>query len=179
MSAKNILRKLSIAKLNGAQFMKELTKLGQDKPDSAPIFVARILGSVRSATVGQSNFGDYIEFTGSFVGFDAQGNEYRAPKAFLVSPADEMLKEALDARPEESKNAPIEFAFDISVVPDPKEGSRGYQYRVAALTESKEADPLAALLTNVAPLALAAPADTAHVPEANAETAAPAKGSKK
>ncbi len=177
--SKNILRKLSIAKLNGAAFMKELTKLGQTNPDSPPIFVARIIGSARTATVGQSNFGDYIEFGGSFIGYDADGNEYRAPKAFLVSPADEMLKEALDSRPEESKNAAIEFAFDISVVPDPKEGSRGYQYRVATLVESQEADPLAALTGKVAPLALAAPAAAEPTGDAPAETDGKAKGSKK
>lgn len=142
----NILKKISVATLSGLS-PKQLAAL-VPTPESAPAFVGRIAGSVRKFEVGQSTYGDFLKFSGEFRGWNMAGEMSASTVAFLPSPVDEMLKNAVeDARGEDGTGkASIDFAFDIVVVHDPKEGSKGYQYRVQTLTEAKVSDPVAALI---------------------------------
>lgn len=142
--ALTILKKLAVSKL----FVSPSKMVSAEI--TTPVFLYRILGQARKATIGTSNFGDYFEFSGEFRATDALGNEYAAPKAFLQSPVDEMLYAELEA----SKGQPVEFGFDVFVSFDPKEGSRGYMYSVQTLKEVAPSDPLAALTASVKPLVL-------------------------
>lgn len=152
-----------------------------------PFLAARIFGIARSVEVKTTTYGDSLKFVGEFRGINGDGEEFAAPVAYLVPPADSMLRDALLT----SAGAPVNFAFDIFVAPTPKKTAvdRGYEFKVKPLLDTKPSDPLAALMAsaNAAPIpkkepaatpapALAAPeaAAPAVAPETPAETAAPA-----
>lgn len=177
--SKQILSKLSIKTAFGdtAQF----------KTFAGLTPVLRVIGMVRAKEVGTTTFGDFVRFKGEFHATNLLTGEVSASAVcFLPSPVDQMLADVLNGRPEGDKN-PVEFGFDISVLPDPKT-EVGYQYRVTTLLEAKQSNPmedLMAKLTAAKPLAIAAPvkADPApighDVTPAPAEAEAPAKGKAK
>lgn len=107
----------------------------------------RVIGIARSYELGMSQFGEFIRFKGEFRATNLETGElYAAPVCFLPEPADGLLKTQLDELGNDSKT-PVEFAFDISIVPH--DGERGYQYRVTTLMDSQPSDPLATLMQQV------------------------------
>jgi len=144
-----ILKKVSVATVcnKPKTFFKTLEK-------ETPIM--RIFGMARKYDIGTSTYGDYLKFYGEFQAIDLDSGEISmGAVAFLPSPIDALLKAQIDALSEEGKR-PVEFAFDISVIPDSKT-EVGFQYRVSTLEETKVSDPLAALAARfkVEPLKLA------------------------
>lgn len=147
-----LLKKLSVSSLNNFSkgALKELIKGA-----TAPVFVARILGSVRKVEVGTTQFGEFIAFSGEFRGWDIEGEEAMGVKAFLPSPLDEMLAaQVRDVQSTEgNSNKSVEFGADLFVVPDDTEV--GYKYVIKPLLEAKASDPVAALAATVQPLQIA------------------------
>jgi len=133
-----ILKKVSVKTVcnKPKSFFKELK-------EETPMM--RIVGLARKYDIGTSQYGEYLKFIGEFHATDlSTGEQSVGAVAFLPQPVDGMLKESIDSMSEGGKK-PVEFAFDIFVIPDPAT-EVGFQYRVAALTETKTSDPLAELL---------------------------------
>lgn len=116
----------------------------------------RLVGLARRYELGTSLYGEFLKFSGEFSATDLTTGEVSiGATAFLPGPVDALLKLQIDELGNDGKT-PVEFAFDISVVPDEK-SEVGFQYRVRTLTESKVSDPLAALAARVGAPKLAAP----------------------
>lgn len=171
-----LLRKITIGGINNIKKgFKDITE---------KMLVARVIGVANAfEVITHAQYGDSYKFTGEFRAINGDGEESAAPVIYLVKPVDEMLVAQLKA----AEGKPVQFAFDIHVVPD--EGSeRGYQYRVTPLMESKPSNPLAELMASLpAPvikpkqLALAgdAAATTEKAPDAATETPAETPASEK
>lgn len=154
-----LLKKLAVAQLSNLS-VSQLAALVPNS-EAGAVFVGRIAGSARSYETVQTTFGESLKFKGEFRGWDMAGEMAASVVAYLPAPVDEMLRDAIEnARQnagEGAKSAPVDFAFDILIVHDPKEGSKGYQYRVRTLTESAVSDPVAALLGSLPKLELSEP----------------------
>lgn len=149
--SKQILSKLSIKTAVGDT--KQFKAFEKQTP------VLRVIGLVRAKETGTTTYGDFVRFKGEFHATNLlTGEASVSAVCFLPSPVDQMLADVLNGRAEGDKN-PVEFGFDIDVLPDPAT-EVGYQYRVRTLVEAKQSDPmedLMAKLNSAAPLAIAAP----------------------
>lgn len=149
--SKQILSKLSIKTAVGDT--KQFKQFEKQTP------VLRVIGLVRAKETGTTTYGDFVRFKGEFHATNLlTGEASVSAVCFLPSPVDQMLADVLNGRPEGDKN-PVEFGFDIDVLPDPAT-EVGYQYRVRTLVEAKQSDPMEALMTKLngaAPLSIAAP----------------------
>lgn len=181
-----VLKKLTLKDLNN---FKAGALKAQVATAESEVFVGRIVGSVRSQSVKPSPYGDALCFKGTFVGYSAGGEEARAVVCYLPSPVDEMLSAQINdlQGDKPALEAPVDFALDVFAVADKCEA--GYKYICKPLLETKVADPIAALLSGIPKLAIAAPAapalghdtpETPETPETPAtEAEKPAKGGKK
>ena len=101
--------------------------------------IYRILGIVSGFKDGESNFGAYTEFQGTFYATNCvSGEAFESGKCFLPDPLPGMLKGAL------SNADSVEFALAVSIKRR-DELNIGYEYLVAPLVETRTADPLAHL----------------------------------
>lgn len=156
-----LLSKISIKGI-GAQ-----PKASEVPEGSQPIRLAVLYGRTNGYTVGQSSFGEFTKFRGSFEAVNARtGEEFKSGAILLPRVVEDLLREALDSR--EDDNAALDFALEIGV----KNSSApiGYEYTVKPLTELKVSDELLSL-RQIATKAL--PAPTNSEPDAKA-----AKGKK-
>lgn len=127
-----LLKKLSVATVYG-----EISKDSESVANSSPII--RVFGIASGIRTGQSNFGDWVAFTGDFGAINLESGEaFRGPQVFIPQPAQGMLEAAL------SKSDNVEFAFEIGVKPS-KKGSMGYEYTVRPIKEASDAAAFAAL----------------------------------
>lgn len=121
------------------------------KPESATTLM-RVVGIAKDFDTGTTTFGEFIKFKGQFRAINiATGEAFDSGAMILPDIANNLIFGALSS---EGANA-VEFAFDLAI--KPSKSPTGYDYTVQSLIESKEADPLSALLA-VAPDLPALPA---------------------
>jgi hypothetical protein len=155
MSTKTHLVSKIAMKTIGAQPKKNSLEEGESKE------LAIIYGRASKYEVGQSTFGEFTKFRGTFEAVNAETKDlYKGGACFLPDVVTSLLVDALD----NSDGAPVDFALQIgcrfSTAP------MGFEYTVSPLTETKESDELTAL-RGVALQALPAPE---KVPEGEATT---------
>lgn len=130
--------------------MRYLSKLtlktmdAQPKPHSIneATDLATIYGVIRGKKVGQSNFGDFVNFSGEFEGVNIQtGEVFRSGNMILPKMMESMLAGSFD---EDAKDISIEFGVKIGVIPSEK-GNTGYEYTISPLIETAPSDALLAL----------------------------------
>lgn len=170
--SQKILKKVSIATVCAAHKGFKTLEAATD--------VMRIMGLARAFEVGTSTYGEFFKFKGEFTAIDLQTQETAiGAVAFLPAPVDALLASTIRELGEGGK--PVEFGFDIRVIPDDTEV--GYHYEVKTLIESKPSNPMAALMNQLAavPLpVLAAPAAaTDPAPNAPADSSPAAPSSAK
>lgn len=159
-----LIRKLSTAKvLSGKiKFSKEQIDAGQTRR-----FLYQMAGIARGYKEGESNFGQWVGFTGDFAAIlpDAEGKltaeGFRAPMAFLPDPFSGMLKSGIQEMEQANADAkaaaiaaktvfipaPVaaEFKVNVYAVYDAK-SSTEYTYEVDPVIKVKQSDALAGLL---------------------------------
>ena len=175
---------------NGAVVVKDGKAVEEAVQRGIKQNLMRVFGQCDKIKLGNTAYGETVEFQGQFEAIDAlTGEVYRGSRLFLPPVIQEMVRAevlAAEAANGEGK-AGVQFAFDIGA--DSANNAHGYQYTITPLTAPSAADPLAAmkaqLLANAAPLQIAnaaAPvetrAETATAGDAPAETAAENKGAK-
>lgn len=166
------LKKITVAAINGK---RGGWKVAENAPDQV---IARIFGRADSVAAKASNYGDYLQFTGSIKAINADREECFSSVLILPSPADSLLAEALK---NDTEKMGVTFAFDIVLraMPKKNETDRGYQFIVKPLIETKSDDPLKALADSLpAMAALPAPAQQQLPVEEPAAEAAPEKAAK-
>lgn len=149
-----VLTKITLKDLNN--FKPGALKAKCAESDS-PVFVGRIVGSVRAQFVKASPYGEAIGFKGNFVGYGIDGEQSRAVVCYLPSPVDQMLSDQindLQGAAERLEN-PVDFALDVFATAD--KGETGYKYICKPLLDTAVSDPIANLLKAIDPLKLEAP----------------------
>lgn len=127
-----LLKKLSVATVFG-----EFDKNHDAVVNSSPII--RVFGIASGIRTGQSNFGDWLAFTGDFGAINLEtGEAYRGPQVFIPQPAQGMLEAALQ------KAETVEFSFEIGLKPS-KKGTLGFEYTVRPIKEAADSDAFTAL----------------------------------
>lgn len=129
-----LLSKLSLKGI-GAQ-----PKKGSVTEATAPFACAILFGRTHGYAIGQSTFGEFTKFKGSFEGKNlADGKLYKSGAVLLPKMVEDLLREAVDA----ADGQAIDFALEIGV--KYAANAYGYEYTVKPLVEVKESDELAAL----------------------------------
>lgn len=178
---------------NGAVVVKDGKAVEEAVQRGIKQNLMRVFGQCDKIKLGNTAYGETVEFQGQFEATDAlTGEVYRGSRLFLPPVIQEMVRAevlAAEAANGEGK-AGVQFAFDIGA--DSANNAHGYQYTITPLTAPSAADPLAAmkaqLLGNAPPLQIsnsAAPVEAgdktpelATADSAPAETAAESKGGK-
>lgn len=116
----------------------------QPKKSDAPVtgqkYLCTIFGRATGYTLGQSNFGEWVRFLGSFEA-RANGEIFTSAKLHLPNVVSDSLQVALDMRDDDAM--PIEFAFDFFV--EKADTAIGYAYAAKTVIETKTHDELSAL----------------------------------
>ena len=129
----NLVNKVSIASVVG--------KIG--KPE-APQALMRVLGLATTYETGETQYGEFIAFKGSFEATNLMtGEVFRAGKCFLPDVAANLMSAQLAASSGETGFKGVQFAFEIGY--KPSDTLIGYEYTVTPLIEIDAADPLTAL----------------------------------
>ena len=145
-----ILRKITSKNIVGN--VKAVVKeAGLKDGEKIPLY--NVMGIATKAVPGESQYGDYIEFHGTFHAVNLiTGESFDAFKAFLITPWDIMLRDAL------ADSEKVEFAISVSVVVK-DDLPTGYEYIATPLVETQRADPLAHMKEAVQKAALPAPSE--------------------
>jgi len=110
----------------------------------------RVFGTVSGVTHGDSTYGQWTAFTGTFeaVRFSDRAR-YQAPKVFLQGASETLLLDAYKALVKEDPTATLSFAFDIGVKVSDKwvteDKGNSYEYTVKTVFNTSKHDPLKAL----------------------------------
>lgn len=112
------------------------------KENPGPIPLAMLYGRTSRYTIGNSTFGEFTKFGGSFEAVNvATGAAYRSGNILLPRIVEDLLRGALDDR--EDQNAALEFSLEVGV--KYADTATGYEYTVRPLVELAQSDELSHL----------------------------------
>lgn len=144
----NLVRKLS---MKGMGINPKGLIKGKEDGFKTPVF--RIAGTAGSLKRGESNFGPWVAFMGSFVAVDltnpAKPEAYQSGSAFLPKVIEDMLVKAVEIVDPESgevSNRDVQFDITVGLVVNEK-STVGYEYTVTP--NMKIASNAEALLTKM------------------------------
>jgi hypothetical protein len=126
--------------------------VGRVKPPEKAIKLYSIIGVCTGMKTGESQYGGWVGFTGTFeaVRF-SDGKAFAGAVAFIPEPASSMMLNALGRA--EAQNgvgsASIEFAFIVGAKPSDK--ASGFEYTVEPVLNAKQNDALSELRKLMAP----------------------------
>lgn len=113
-------RRITIASINKIRG-------GWEKPKER-LFVGRFRGRASGAVAKTTQFGDYTMFTGSFIAWNKEGDEFIGANLIVPEPAQSIILSGLNGNKGEPV-ASVEFAFDMFMVPDDDpRNARGYKF---------------------------------------------------
>lgn len=142
--------------------------LAEGEVKKLAVFYGRCTGYV----TGESSFGEFVKFRGSFEAVNADtGEVYRSSNILMPDIITNLLRDALDNREDDS--AALEFAIELGA--KYATTSRGYEYTVVPLVQLAESDELGRLRNEIQ-RALPAPADEKPELDKAEPEKAPAKG---
>lgn len=144
-----IIKKISVKSVMGD--LKKMVKEDQIKDGEA---IMRVAGICKKFESGESDYGPWVRFIGSFRAYNLLTGELCAsPKLFLPDTASDLLQ--VEVSRENSSD--IEFGFDIVCHLDP-DTPVGYTFSIITLNEPTQDDPLVRLLEKIGTPALPASA---------------------
>jgi len=134
--AENLITKITVKNVCGNPDLEQIIKAPGQQIDLMDVF-----GLARKALPGESQYGPYVKFSGSFKAINLQtGETVRSGACILPGTAQEMLAgEFTDDTTE------IKFGFKIGVKYDKASKGTNYSFVVTPLTEAGENDPLVML----------------------------------
>jgi hypothetical protein len=107
------------------------------------LLIARIYGTVQGAKPDESQYGEYVRFTGNFRGVNLlTGEASSSPSCILPETAEQLVFNAFNQL---DKGSELNFAFDFALEhdADPR-NARGYKYVTVTLL-AEESDTLRAI----------------------------------
>jgi hypothetical protein len=115
--------------------------------DDAPRSLYRVFGVARDVKHGDSQYGEWTAFLGSFEAIRFSDRQrFQAPQCFLQGASEGLLLDALLAARKEDPSATVMFAFDIGVKPSQKwvteDKGNSYEYTVRTVLKTQQHDPL-------------------------------------
>jgi hypothetical protein len=115
--------------------------------DDAPRALYRVFGIVSGTRAGESAYGAFLEFTGSFEAIRFTDRQrFQSTRLFLQQPAEGLLLDAYTRAARADATATVKFAFDVGVRPSPKwietDLGNSYEYTIKTVIESNQHDPL-------------------------------------
>lgn len=115
--------------------------------DSAPRSLYRVFGTARDVKHGDSQYGEWTAFIGSFEAIRFSDRQrFQAPNCFLQGASEGLLLDALLSARREDPSATVMFAFDIGVKPSDKwateDKGNSYEYTVRTVLKTQQHDPL-------------------------------------
>jgi hypothetical protein len=118
--------------------------------DPEPRSLYRIFGVAREVKHGDSQYGQWTAFLGSFEAVRFSDRQrFQAPQAFLQGASEGLLQDALAAAQKQDPTATVAFAFDIGVKPSGKweaeDKGNSYEYTVRTVLKTQQHDPLSEL----------------------------------
>lgn len=125
-------------------------KESTDEKDYPPRALYRVYGTAQGTETGESQYGVWTCFTGSFEAIRFKDHKrYRSNKVFLQDPAEGLLVEALRNAKLQDSSASVRFGFDIGVKVSSRwlttDEGNSYEYTIESVFDTEEADPLAQL----------------------------------
>lgn len=126
----------------------------------------RVFGTAMGTVTGDSQYGPWVGFTGSFeaIRFSDRAR-FKSTRLHLADPAEGLLLQALADVQKEDKGGTVQFAFDVGVKVSQKwidtDQGNTYEYTIQSVLSVAKNDPLAAIrsqmLTNLPQLAAPTP----------------------
>jgi len=109
------------------------------------VMLYTVFGIARGVKKGESTFGPWVSFSGSFEAVDTNGEVYNSSNLFLPEVAENLL---LPVVMDEKNESGVAFSFAIGA--KASDSSVGYEYVVKTLQELAADDPLAAMRAKLA-----------------------------
>lgn len=131
-----ILKKITAKDLGAKEVAERVKKEGKE------LLVGAIFGIATGGTTGTTDLGPYVKFKGEFMAQNAAGEQFKSGIAILPSVVDEAIAGKLA-----NSDSGVEFAFEISIRPDP--GSVGFKYSVTELIQSRPSNPMVDLMAKL------------------------------
>lgn len=127
------------------------------KEGGEPRSLYTVFGVVSGTESGESNYGDWLCFKGSFEAVRTKDRQrFASDKLFLQDPAQGMLLSQFANMKKDDSGATLGFSFEIGVKPSQRfletEEGNSYEYTVKSVFKAKSHDPLAALRDQVMPV---------------------------
>lgn len=139
--------------------------LAEGETKKLAVFYGRCVGYI----TGESSFGEFTKFRGSFEAVNVEtGETYRSANILMPDVITDLLRDALDNRADDS--AALEFGIELGA--KYATTSRGYEYTVSPVVKLVESDELGHLRGEIQRV-LPAPTDANEKTEPEK---APAKG---
>jgi hypothetical protein len=115
--------------------------------DPEPRSLYRIFGVARDVKHGDSQYGEWTAFLGSFEAIRFSDRQrFQAPQCFLQGASEGLLLDALLSARKSDSSATVMFAFDIGVKPSQKwvaeDKGNSYEYTVRTVLSTQQHDPL-------------------------------------
>jgi hypothetical protein len=138
------LKKITVRDVIGGKVpVKQIPEHGEE------LHLCDIYGQARRLITGETDYGPYVKFKGSFEGVAAWGDKageiFRAPNCILPDVAADELENMLTA----AGVSAVNFAYRISIVGD-EQSNIGYFYKCEQIMDTDQADPLDALRLELA-----------------------------
>ncbi len=105
----------------------------------------RVVGVCSGLKTGQSNFGEWVAFTGEFNVERNDGKRFYGTKLFLPDPVQTLLVTAVKGLAD--KSSLVEVALDVGI--KPSDAPIGYEYTCSPLVEVAASTPLQALMERI------------------------------
>jgi hypothetical protein len=145
------------------EFANEDDKTANRHKPMEPRQLYVVFGQARSTKTGESDYGPWVAFLGTFEAVDLKtGDRYVSDKLHLQDPAEGLLLDQLARRADTSDS--IQFLFEVGVKPSQKwidtDNGNSYEFTIKTHFKLDKADPLAAmrqLASSVIPKRLTAP----------------------
>lgn len=159
MAVGNVMQKKitlkSILGKNPGMFLEEIIAASKSTENEGALRLAQIFGRANRGKPKATDKGDYVQFTGEFVGVNLiTGERVTSGAAILPQTAENMIHGAMGSLTADgTSETTVEFAIEISAKYEPTAIAK-YVFSVRSLIAPKQSDPMKALMVAAGALAL-------------------------